>query len=68
MASSDGRSNIKLSLLIGFVKIVASEQLGAKPELSSLSKKILSGRVVLGKMAQSRKIVEALETKVGTRK
>lgn len=37
--SFDGRKSIELSLLVGFVEILATEQFAAKFELSSLSLK-----------------------------
>lgn len=67
-SSSDGCKNNKLSLLIVFLEVFATEQRAAKFELSSLNMETFRRWTVFSKTAQSRNTAEALDAKMRGRK
>lgn len=64
-ASCDGRNNISLSLLTGFVKIFAFIQLAAEFELSLLNINKFLDQLAQGNKAPRGKTEKALEAKMG---
>lgn len=66
-AFSDGSHKTDRAVLIGFVKIYATEQLAAKLELFLLTIKTFLGCAVQRKTASSKKIVELLESNMEER-
>lgn len=65
---SNGRENINLSLVVGFVEIFDDEKFAAKFEMSSLDMRKFLSRIVRVEKASSRKIVKLLEVMIGRRR